>query len=244
LTSPRLALFDVDGTLLSAGGVSSRALAEVLLAVFGTAGPVESYDFSGKTDPQIVRELMRAAGFDDATIDARRADALALYRERLTSVIRPEDVRAKPGVARLLAALRAEERVTLGLLTGNLEPCARAKLEPLGFNPHFGFGAYGSDHEERSCLPAIAVERALAATGIPFRGKSVVVVGDSVHDVRCGKSLGVRAVAVATGRTPADVLAREEPDALLTDCADLEAALAAVLGCDTIRPPWPPSTTS
>jgi phosphoglycolate phosphatase len=230
LSAPRLVLFDIDGTLLSAGGVSSRALAEALVAVFGTAGPVDGYDFSGKTDPQIVRELMRSAGFEDATIEARRGETLALYRDRLLGVIRPEDVRAKPGVVRLVAALRDEARVTLGLLTGNLEPCARAKLEPLALNPHFRFGAYGSDHEERSCLPAIAVDRALEATGLRFLGKSVVVVGDSVHDVRCGKSLGVRAVAVATGRTPADVLAREQPDALLADCSDLQAALAAVLG--------------
>jgi phosphoglycolate phosphatase-like HAD superfamily hydrolase len=230
VSAPRLVLFDIDGTLLSAGGVSGRSLADALVSVFGTAGPVESYDFSGKTDPQIVRELMRSAGFDDATTDARMAETLGLYERRLTSRMRPGDVRAKPGVARLLAALRAHARATLGLLTGNLEPCARAKLEPLGFNPHFPFGAYGSDHEDRARLPAVAVARAHDATGIRFEGKSVVIVGDSVHDLRCGRSLGVRAVAVATGRTPADVLAREAPDALLPDCSDVDAALAAVLG--------------
>jgi phosphoglycolate phosphatase-like HAD superfamily hydrolase len=230
LSAPRLVLFDIDGTLLSASGVSSRALADALRVTFGTAGSVDDYDYSGKTDPQIVRELMRAAGFDDPAIDARMGETLGVYRERLLAAIRPEHVRAKPGIAPLLLRLRAEAPATLALLTGNLEPCARAKLEPLGFNPHFPFGAYGSDHEERRHLPAIAVARARASTGIRFEGKAVVIVGDSIHDVRCGRGLGVRAVAVATGRTPVEVLAAESPDALLEDCSDLEAALAAVLG--------------
>ena len=79
----RLVLFDIDGTLVSAGGVSSRALAESLVLVFGTEGDGARYDYSGKTDPQIVRDLMREAGFSDAEIDARMAAVLDDYRDRL-----------------------------------------------------------------------------------------------------------------------------------------------------------------
>ena len=75
----RLVLFDIDGTLLSAGGVSARALESALVETFGTSGAAAGYDYSGKTDPQIVRELMRGAGFDDPAIErapAARARAL------------------------------------------------------------------------------------------------------------------------------------------------------------------------
>ena len=226
----RLVLFDIDGTLLSAGGISARALADALAETFGTAGPMEGYDYSGKTDPLIVRELMAGAGFSQSGIDAKMALTLDLYKQRLAASLRPDHVTPKPGVAKLVAALAQDPEVTLGLLTGNLEPCARLKLGPLGMNRHFGFGAFGSDHEDRHRLPPVAVERALAATGHRFVGKQVVVVGDSIHDVRCGRGLGVRAVAVASGKTSLEVLARESPDALLGDCADTEASIRAILG--------------
>ncbi len=226
----RLVLFDIDGTLLSAGGISARALAEALGEIFGTSGPMAGYDFSGKTDPLIVRELMTAAGFSAEEIGRRMADTLALYRGRLAASLRPEHVTPKPGVGDLLEVLAREPSVTLALLTGNLEPCARLKLAPLGVNERFGFGAFGSDHEDRHRLPAVAVERAFVATGRRFEGKGIVVVGDSIHDVRCGRSLGVRAVAVASGRTGRETLAGESPDALLADLSDTGASLEAILG--------------
>jgi phosphoglycolate phosphatase len=226
----RLVLFDIDGTLLSASGVSARALEAALEETFGTAGPARGYDYSGKTDPQIVRELMRGAGFDDPVIDARRPLALERYRACLAEWIRPEHVRAKPGVLPLLEALGREPGVTLGLLTGNLEPCARLKLEPIGANRFFAFGAFGSDDEDRYRLAPVALARAREATGIAFEGREAVIVGDSVHDVLCGRGVGVRAVAVATGKTAASTLAEAGPDALLPDFSDTAAGLRAILG--------------
>ena len=159
----RLVLFDIDGTLLSAGGVSARSLATALRAHFGTEGPREGYDYSGKTDPLIVRELMRGAGFAEPIIEARLAETLRSYQRILAAALRPEDVRAKPGVVAFVEALATDAQVTLGLLTGNLEPCARLKIEPLGLNGRFLLGAYGSYHEDRRRLPPVAQERALGA---------------------------------------------------------------------------------
>ncbi len=226
----RLVLFDIDGTLLSAGGPFRRALGDALVSHYGTAGAIDGFEFSGKTDPQIVRELMQGAGLDDARIDGEMAAALDTYRSGLVGHLRPEDVQLKPGVVALLERLATETVATLGLLTGNLEPCARAKLEPPGLNRFFAFGAFGSDHEDRHRLPALAVERALAHTGHRFAGKSVVIIGDSIHDVRCGRSLGVRAVAVASGRTARGPLAAESPDALFDDLSQTDAVLAAIFG--------------
>jgi phosphoglycolate phosphatase len=228
--TPRLVLFDIDGTLLSAGLVFRQVLADTLLEAFGTAGPMESYAFAGRTDPEIVRGLMAGAGVDAALIDANMRTVLDRFAAKLLSVLRSDMIRPKPGIPKLVERLAAEKSVTLGLLTGNLEPCARAKLAPLGLNAYFPFGAFGSDHEQRSELPAIAVERAHRATGQRFVGKSVVIVGDTVFDVRCGRGLGVRAVAVASSATPREVLSAEQPDALLDDFSDVEAAVTAILG--------------
>jgi phosphoglycolate phosphatase-like HAD superfamily hydrolase len=227
----RLVLFDIDGTLLSCR-VSARAFEAALQEVFGTMGDVERYDYSGKTDPQIVRELMRGAGFADPEIDARMTTLLERYRALLHEWMRPELVQPKPGVTELVAALAADARVTLALVTGNIEPNARLKLAPLDLNHRFPFGAFGSDHEHRHRLPVVAVARAREQTGVTFAGKEIVIVGDSIHDVLCGRPLGVRAVGVATGRTSPEALRAVEPDALLPSFADREAAVRAILGLD------------
>ena len=229
----RLILFDIDGTLLSAGAIARESVLRALETAYGWR-PAEKhhdrkrFDFSGKTDPQIVRELVREEiGDDRCERDLSRA--LALYLEELERGLKPENVVPKPGVAELLATLATRPDVTLALLTGNLERGARLKLEPPGFNRYFPFGAFGSDSADRYALPAIALERAAERTGRRFGGKSIVVVGDSVHDVACGRSLGVRSVAVATGPTRADQLAAERPDALLSDFSDVRRALEAIL---------------
>jgi phosphoglycolate phosphatase-like HAD superfamily hydrolase len=103
------------------------------------------------------------------------------------------------------------------------------KLEPPGFNRYFPFGAFGSDSPDRYRLPEIALARACQRTGREFSGKSIVIVGDSVHDIACGRSLGVRAIAVATGFTPAELLAAERPDLLFADFSDTDRALEAIL---------------
>ncbi len=227
--SRRLVLFDIDGTLLSAGAVTARTFEGALREIFGTVGDAARYDYSGKTDPQIVRELMEGAGISAAEIEKRRPLALARYRQSLAESILPDHVQAKPGVSPLLEALESHSSVTLGLLTGNLEPTARLKLAPLDANRFFAFGAFGSDDEDRYRLPAIALERAREAVGIPFEGPEVVIVGDSVHDVLCGREIGVRAVAVATGKTSSERLAAAGPAALLADFSDTRAAVNAIL---------------
>jgi phosphoglycolate phosphatase len=228
----RLVLFDIDGTILSAGRAARESVLAALDRVYGSGyGAPDSaarHDFSGKTDPQIVRELVREA-VGDERCEAQLSAALAAYLEELERRLTPQAVVPKPGIPDLLARLAREPRVTLALLTGNLERGARMKLEPPGFNAYFPFGAFGSDSADRYELPAIAVERAADRTGRRFEGKSVVIVGDSVHDVACGRALGVRSVAVATGPTKRDRLEAERPDAIFDSFADVERAIEAIV---------------
>lgn len=225
----RLVLFDIDGTLLSAGRAARESVLAALEHVYGWSGSAERHDFSGKTDPQIIRELIQES-VGDERCEAELARALDIYLEELTRRLTPAAVVPKPGVPELLERLARDPRVTLALLTGNLEKGARIKLEPPGFNPYFPFGAFGSDSADRYALPAVAIGRARERTGREFGGKSVVIVGDSVHDVACGRAQGVRSVAVATGPTPADRLKGEDPDVLLENLSDVDLAMEAILG--------------
>ena len=230
----RLVLFDIDGTLLSAGRVARDSILKSLETSFGWRATDEhqnreKWDFSGKTDPQIVRELV-LADIGAERFEAGIARALQIYLEELERGLVPGTVVPKPGIPALLERLAREPRVTLGLLTGNLEPGARLKLAPPDYNRYFPFGAFGSDSADRYLLPKVAVERALAHTGRRYEGKAVVIVGDSVHDVACGRSIGVRSVAVATGITSVERLSAEKPDAVFVDFTDTEKAAEAILG--------------
>ena len=224
----RLVLFDIDGTLLSAGRASREALSEAFLQACCGEVLLDGYEFSGKTDPQIIRELL--AGRAPAEELERMADlALGFYLDSLERRINPAAVVPKPGAGALLRRLAAAPGVTLALLTGNHERGARVKLAPLGFNEFFPFGAFGSDHADRYELPTIAVSRARAHTGKEFGGKEVVVVGDSIHDVACGRGINVKSVAVASGLTSPERLAREDPDYLFPDFGDTERVAEAIL---------------
>jgi phosphoglycolate phosphatase len=229
-----LVLFDIDGTLLSAGKVARESILRALEEAYGwKAGPEHDdrgkYDFSGKTDPQIVRELVRDQ-ISSERFEELLPRALGMYLAVLERNLIPGTVLPKPGISELLAALAQEPRVTLGLLTGNLELGARLKLAPPDYNRYFPFGAFGSDSRDRYELPAIALERAFAHTGRRFKGKSIVIVGDSIHDVACGRPLGVRAIGVATGLTSADRLAAEGADVVFENLSDTRRALEAILG--------------
>jgi phosphoglycolate phosphatase len=227
----RLVLFDIDGTLLTANGAGKSAVREALLEVFGTTGPIGGYTFAGRTDPQIVRELLGMAGVPPERISAGLPELWDRYLEKLRRDIGSARVEPLPGVPPLLDRVEAAGgEIVMGLLTGNLRDGARLKIDAagLGFD-RFRIGAYGSDHGDRPELPAIAIQRAYDATGISFRGKEVVVIGDTPLDIDCGRHLGVRTVAVATGRHGLDELAEHHPDHLLESFADLEAAWRAVV---------------
>jgi phosphoglycolate phosphatase len=228
-TPRRLVLFDIDGTLITDGGAAREAFAEALTEVYGFRGDVRRYDFSGRTDPQIAGMILRDAGWDDADIEPRLP---SLWNHYLGGLARnaPGRVRALAGVSTLLDAVRAEERLTPALLTGNIEPGARLKLGAIALNDYFPFGAFGSDSPRREELPPVAIQRAAAITGVDFRGSDVVIIGDSIYDVRCGVPHGATTIAIASGKTPAETLRAENPDHFFDSAEELEGILVAITG--------------
>jgi phosphoglycolate phosphatase len=227
----RLVLFDIDGTLLWTDGAGRRAIHRALRQELDVDVP-EGYRFDGKTDPQIVRELVRMRGSDERSLEGRFEELLAVYASYLQEELTAEGHVAEPlpGVVELLDALEERPEVCLGLLTGNIREGATAKLRAVGIDPgRFVVGAFGSDHELRPELPAIARRRAVEVLSRELAGDAMVVIGDTPADVTCGRALGVRAIGVATGRYSVEELAAYEPHAVLEDLTDTSAALAAIL---------------
>ncbi|HXD21793.1 MAG TPA: HAD family hydrolase, partial [Gemmatimonadaceae bacterium] len=221
----KIALFDIDGTLLWSRGAGRRAMERALLAVAGSAGSAD-HRYDGKTDRQIVREAMRHAGFSDADIDAAMERVIALYLTELAVELDRADhgVELLPGVREILDALEARDDVVLGLLTGNVVDGAARKLRAVGIDfARFAVGAYGSDGEHRHDLPAIARDRASAHTGREVSGAACVIIGDTPNDVACGRSIGARAIAVATGHFDVPSLRACQPHSVFTDLSDTAA---------------------
>ncbi len=231
----RLILFDIDGTILWTDGAGRRAIRRALLEELGTAGPIDAYRLDGKTDPQIVRELLELAGHPAASDERAIAAVCDRYVALLTRELESPKQRTRllDGVAELLAALGPHEaagRALVGLLTGNLERGAALKLRSAGLDPaRFAVGAYGSDSGHRPDLPAIAAGRAAQRTGRPVAGGDVVIIGDTPADVACGRPIGARTVAVATGSYDAAALKAAGAAHVFATLADTAAVLDAVL---------------
>lgn len=197
--------------------------------VYGTTGPIDRWSFGGKTDPQIIWELMLEAGLPSERVEAGYDAVISRYLEHLEAVIDPGRVKLKPGIRPLLDALDGQARVVLGLLTGNVAGGAELKLRGAGIRDYFLLGAYGCDHRSRDQLPPIAARRAQALTGRRFEGKEIVIIGDTPNDVACGRGIGVKAIAVATGTVPIGELEACGPDWCFDDLSDTETVLDAIL---------------
>jgi phosphoglycolate phosphatase len=216
-TSPapvRLLLFDVDSTLVDCGRQPLAPFAAALVEVFGTAGDIDGYNFSGCTDPQAVFDLMTGAGFPVEEVRARLPRVRDHYLPHLERTLDRDRMRLLPGVAEVLRRLAPRQDVELGLLTGNWEAGARTKLSRFDLNRFFPFGAFGGDGAgcQRSELPPIALARAARRRGSPVAAAETLIIGDSVQDVACARAHGIKVLAVATGKTPAAALAAAGAD--------------------------------
>lgn len=231
----RLILFDIDGTLLWTDGAGRRAIHRAMIDEMGTSGPIDGYRFDGKTDPQIVRELLELAGHPECSSEDRISAVCRRYVSLLTAELAKPTQATKTlqGVKELLAALEPHEaqgRAMVGLLTGNLEHGAALKLRSAGIDPgRFAVGAYGSDSYKRSDLPAIAAERAAKKTGRRFTGADIMIVGDTPDDIACGRPMGARVLAVATGFFDTAALRAAGAAFVFENLSDTDAVLDTLL---------------
>ena len=209
-----LLLWDIDGTLLTAGGAGMRALQVALQRVFAINGSINDIDFAGRTDRWIMRQIFAKFGLPATEENFTRfADG---YIAALPAAVADRGVRALPGVTALLETSFARG-VALGLLTGNLRRGAETKLASKDLWRYFPFGAFADDCEDRNLLGPYALRRACAHHGVDFAPANTWVIGDTPHDVVCARAFGARAIAVATGRHSVDQLQVENPDAVFND---------------------------
>jgi phosphoglycolate phosphatase len=229
----RLVLFDLDGTLLRAGDKAhQRALVDGVREVLGVEPTFEGVPLAGRLDGQIVHDMVAAHGLAAADVDAALPAIAARTTERyLETVARDGWTGAVlPGVVALLDAL---ERVgpdgdgwVLGVLTGNLEGVARARLEHAGLAPRLHLGAFGDRNVERWELVAVAMRACSEHHGGDHAVAHTVLVGDTPRDVEAASRAGARSLGVPTGPIGRDELLASGPDALVDDLTDTPRIVA------------------
>jgi phosphoglycolate phosphatase-like HAD superfamily hydrolase len=220
----RLLLFDIDGTLIDSGGAGVQALRDVLREQFEIEDGLEDIEIAGRTDTGIVQQIFQKQKL--SLTSKRLADFLALYAKYLARDLPLCQGRVLPGVRELLTRLQARPRNVLALLTGNIERGAQLKLEHYGLWDFFEFGAFADDHHDRNELGAFAQRRAREKHAIDFLAQEIDVIGDTPHDIACGKAIGARTIAVATGRFSRAQLAEHRPDRIVADFSAVDALIS------------------
>jgi phosphoglycolate phosphatase len=224
-----ICLLDIDGTLVLTGGAGQTAFAKALAKEFGIEQIDGRVSFAGRSDRAIAMDLFDIHGIEISSDNWEqfRVGYLAGLEETLPSHVG----QVLPGVEELLVTLSSRGDVALGLLTGNVHEAARRKLTHYGLWHWFPFGGFGDDHIDRCDIAAAALSAAHAhLNGSALDVGQVLVIGDTLNDIRCGRSIGARCVAVPTGHTPAEELVTGNPDILIPTLEDIEPILALLDG--------------
>jgi phosphoglycolate phosphatase-like HAD superfamily hydrolase len=227
-------LWDVDYTLLNAGGTGRELYQIAFKEMFGRDMP-EPGSMAGRTDRAIAVEVLTLAGVPEPRRQVDAFHALMAARAPALAGLARQQVRALPGAAQAVAALhdgRSGAEVIQSLLTGNIRALAEVKLGPLGLADHLDLnaGAYGDAHEVRAELVHAARRNAALSYGGSFDGHATVVIGDTPLDIGAALATGARAVGVATGAFTLPELAASGAHAVLADLTDTGQVLGAILG--------------
>lgn len=215
----KLLIFDIDGTLTSLDGATTRAYSRAFVELFGRDPVTTGLSMHGRTDPLIFREC-----FERTEIPGNWREGYEAFKPLYLAFL-PESIQNSPGarvhvgVRELLEYLSERpEEYALALGTGNMEPGARTKIGHFGLNHYFPVGGFGDIHEERYMIMRDAVIASCNYFGQDFAPSDTWVIGDTEHDVHGAQMAGLRCLAVATGgKYTTDMLSATGADAVLED---------------------------
>lgn len=219
-------LFDIDGTLLLTGGAGKIAFEKAVEELFGFRDSWGGMVPDGKTDPIIIDEILTPRLGEPLSPSAYKELCDRYHDHFEVEVERVEKFHIMPGIQPLLETLSKNPSLALGIATGNFKKAAELKLKRGKLEGYFAFGGFACDASDRRELTRIGYERGKKHCGEEIPAEQVFVIGDTIYDIRAGKSFGAKTVAVCTGSTTRETLAAMEPDYLFPDLSDTNAFLS------------------
>ena len=218
----RLVLFDIDGTLVHTGGAGVKAFARVFATEFNATDGFEKMKFAGRTDTSLVREFFKYHHIAPTPTNFERFFERYVYW--LDHILSTSKTETCPGIWDFIHQLKElRQAPVLGLLTGNIRLGAEIKLRHFDLWNVFATGAFADDSEDRNRIAAVARERGGRALGRKLLDREVLVIGDTPLDIRCGRSINAKVLAVATGGAGLEELYKHDPDWAVTDLRQVKA---------------------
>ncbi|MEP3479331.1 MAG: HAD hydrolase-like protein [Fuerstiella sp.] len=225
--SPKIILFDIDGTILRCKGAGQMAMEAALTEVFSLRPPFQNIPCAGRTDRGIGSSVFET--FQQQDSEQNRIRFRNSYLSHLPRCLSDCDAILLPGIVELLDALDRDPNIDVSLLTGNYEAAANIKLQHFGLLQRFQGGVFGDTHAERDRLATDAVEQFSAAHGTQLSGHHFLIIGDTPADIQCARAINAPVLAVATGIHNKAALETAEPDVLLNDLSDTNHTMKAIV---------------
>lgn len=217
----KLILFDIDGTLLGYTKKLRDRFSFASKEIFGIDVSIDEIDHPGKVDMQIIFELLKLHGIEEADIKKNLNKLFKLMAEFTKENIRYSKPKVLPGARRLLETLK-RRKYTLGLVTGNIKEVAKAKLEINNLWKYFQIGGFGDMSINRTDLVKMAIKQS------KMNRQNVVLIGDSPRDIKCGKEAGVKTIIVATGYHAVNHLKLHRPDFVFKNLTNTQRIIDAI----------------
>lgn len=221
----KLVLFDIDKTLVHGSNAHKNAFIAAFKNVYNVIGSQEDINPHGKTDQQIITEVLKIKGLTLDSIKRKIKECIRTIVEVYNETSKNDEIKILEGVKELLTELD-KHKFLIGLVTGNIESIARSKLTKVNLNQYFKLGGFGSDpHNDRSDLVKLAIDKAEREFGFKYNGKNVFLFGDAPFDMQAGKEGGAITIGVTTGIFSKEELVKAGAQYILPNLKDTDKIL-------------------
>jgi len=218
--SKKYLLFDIDGTLINTGGAGLKAMKSTVKSILGNEELLKDYSFAGKTDSQIMNDMVRKSGLDDNPETLSKLFEQTYIENLKTNLKNSDNFKIYPNVNDLIDLYKKNEGFELALLTGNFETGAKLKLEHAGLWKYFKWGVFGNLSEDRVHLAKDAL-KTITEKEKKVNTKNIFIIGDTTNDIRCGKAIDATTIAFTSGFESEEKLRTCSPDFMISDFSQL-----------------------
>ncbi len=214
----KLVLFDVDGTLLRSEFAHRKVYHNMFREVYGIDARIEEIYSSGKTTQLIVEEILEKHGLGRKIAKQKINEAIL----HMANGIKSKKIIILPGVKQVLQELSKNKNIKLGVVSGSAKKITEATLKKSKLLHYFKIRSFGDNLENRKQIIENAKRK--------VKTREVVLIGDSIYDVKVAKEMHAKIIAVSTGpETTYAQLKKLKPDFVFKNMSNYKLVTKAII---------------